>query len=152
MSPTDGFSRLRETQRLNSARVESDVPRIRLHDGTATLDLEGATLETQLEVAPGYIVFVTDDCPYEERLQILLLASDLQVLEALEVGEPYTPGIFRVLAMNERSVRFDFDGDPYTLRVHKTPRRLRTAGSAGIRRRSKWVDRKYLHVTRGNDV
>ncbi len=93
-----------------------------LHEGRETdLRVHAARLEAQFQVQPGlFLLFFTDDSPYEEELQILLLDSQLQWLDGLKLGQPYTPGILSELdARDEQRIRFGFfSGTRLLLSVH----------------------------------
>jgi hypothetical protein len=82
-----------------------------LHEGRDTgLRISAASLEAQFQLQPGfYLLFFTDNTPYEEALQIVLLDSHLQFLDGLELGQPYTPGILSgIHAESEQRILFDF--------------------------------------------
>ena len=93
-----------------------------LHEGRETgLRLQAARLEAQFHVPPGlFLLFLTDDSPYEEQLQILLLDPHFQVLDGLTLGQPYTPGILANLESQDAlRLRFDFFADtPLRVSVH----------------------------------
>lgn len=82
-----------------------------LHEGRDTgLRIRAARLEAQFQVQPGLsLLFFTDNTPYEEELQIMLLNPQLQLLDGLKLGQPYTPGILSDIdARGERQIFFDF--------------------------------------------
>jgi hypothetical protein len=85
-----------------------------LHEGRETgLRIHAARLEAQFHVQPNlFLLFFTDDSPYEEELQILLLDTHFQLLDGLELGQPYTPGMLSGLdAQGEQRLLFDFFAD-----------------------------------------
>ncbi|MBM7112981.1 hypothetical protein [Archangium primigenium] len=92
------------------------------HDGRETgLRVSAALLEAQFRLPSGlFLLFLTDDCPYEERLQILLLDARFQLLDGLSVGWIYTPGILSGLEpLGPHALRFDFFTDrPLRVSVH----------------------------------
>jgi hypothetical protein len=82
-----------------------------LHEGRETgLRIHAASLEAQFQVQPNlFLLFFTDDSPYEEELQILLLDTHFQLLDGLRLGQPYTPGILSGLdPQGEQRLLFDF--------------------------------------------
>ncbi|WP_257454427.1 hypothetical protein [Archangium lipolyticum] len=93
-----------------------------LHEGRETgLRIHAAMLEAQFQVQPNlFLLFFTDDCPFEEELQILLLDMHFQLLDGLRLGQPYTPGILSGLdAQGEQRLLFDFfSGTRLLLSVH----------------------------------
>ncbi|WP_052517874.1 hypothetical protein [Archangium violaceum] len=93
-----------------------------LHEGRETgLRIHAASLEAQFQLQPGfYLLFFTDNSPYEEALQIVLLDARLQFLDGLELGQPYTPGILSgIHAESEQRILFDFfEGTRLLLSIH----------------------------------
>lgn len=123
---------------------DAGPPRLRLRhrgDGGVVLDLPGAVLEAQFEAVDGYLVFTTEDTPYEEALHVHWVARDGRVLDAVELSAPYTPAIFAnaVLAA-PRTVRFTFfdDGRLWSVEVARTPRRRWRGPPYPARRRARW--------------
>lgn len=86
--------------------------------------LEGAVLEAQFLLDDGrYLLLLSDDSPYEERIHVVLLDRDLSPLDTLEIGAPYTPGLLSGLEPQGDRLRFRFAGAVFILRVHTRPRR-----------------------------
>lgn len=95
-----------------------------LRDGVPTgVSVGGAVLAAALVCAGFYILFMTDDCPFEEGLTIHLLARpDCAYIESVGLALPYAPGHFRDLrVVDARCVAFRFFADEVTLTV--LPRR-----------------------------
>jgi hypothetical protein len=93
-----------------------------LHEGRDTgFHLEAAVLEAQFQVEPGlWLLFFTDDSPYEEALRIVLLDSHFRLLDGLALGLPYTPGLLSGL-QPEGAHRMAFEffaGTRMVLTVH----------------------------------
>jgi hypothetical protein len=57
--------------------------------------LPGAVLEAAYECATGVLLFSTQDSPFEEQLDILLLGPDLRVEDRATLGAAYSTGTFR---------------------------------------------------------
>lgn len=119
-------------------------PRLRLRhrgDEGLVLDLPGAVMEAQFEAVDGYLVFTTENTPYEEALHVHWIARDGRVLDAVELSLPYTPAIFAnaVLAA-PRTVRFTFfdDGRLWSVEVARTPRIQWSGPPYPARSRARW--------------
>ena len=93
--------------------------------GTA---LDGAILEAQSALVPdGYLLLITDDCPYEETLHVYRLNCQCAIVKHTCLGSVYTSGILRdVEPDGDVSLTFRFDGDSvYRLVLHASPRHFR---------------------------
>jgi hypothetical protein len=97
---------------------------------------DGRVIEAQFSVHDRFLVVLSDDVPYEERLVFQLFDASPQLIDTLEFGGPYTPGLFRVVNTTDTpSVVFTFEGDTrYELRIHDEPRRW-LSSLPGVRRR-----------------
>jgi hypothetical protein len=74
--------------------------------------ITGVVLEAAVHCAPGWLLFVTDDIPYEEMLTIHLLDPDGRPLDSAGIGGPYTTGTFSSMRLDPPStVRFRFIDD-----------------------------------------
>ena len=86
--------------------------------------VEGVHLEAQLVVNNGYLLFLSEDCPYEECLHIYYLDSAPKICDQINLGVIYTSGIFKLLTLANNSVEFEFFGkDRWRLTVLAQPRR-----------------------------
>ncbi|MDH3595570.1 MAG: hypothetical protein OEU09_20405 [Rhodospirillales bacterium] len=107
MKPSDAFA-----LEILPTQDEDETPRARLiHCGQAVGEpVEGCILEQQYAVdANRYLLFVSDDIPYEEGLHIYLVDAAGAVLDGLEIGAPYTPGLLEdVVASGPDKVDFSF--------------------------------------------
>jgi hypothetical protein len=83
----------------------------------------GAVLEAAVRVGGDYLLFMTDDVPFEEFLRIILVDENLNVKDSARIGSMYSTGAFSDLEMLEpHSVRFQFiGGTPWTVRVLDRP-------------------------------
>ena len=108
-------------------RLEGDPPRSDLlwHEHPIGVRVDGVSLEKQLRVAPGYLLFLTEDSPYEEGLHIYLLDDDKTIVDALELSAPYGPGLLKgAVVEGDSTVSFSFFGDDrWRLDVLATARR-----------------------------
>jgi hypothetical protein len=72
----------------------------------------GCVLEAAVRCEPGWLLFVTDDTPYEEMLAIHLLDEQGKLLDSARIGGPYTTGVFSNLRLDPpATARFNFIGD-----------------------------------------
>ncbi len=86
--------------------------------------LDGLLLEAQYECSAGYLLMLTEDCPFEEALHIYLLDRSLRPIDKLVLGKAYEPGILKSLKVSgKNSLEFSFfGGDTWWLRVLEKPR------------------------------
>lgn len=90
--------------------------------------VDGALLEAvvQLDASsgiPGYVLFLTDDVPYEDALSISLTDADLTILDSARLSGIYTTGTFADLVLHPPSrltFRF-FDECVWSLNLLKKP-------------------------------
>jgi hypothetical protein len=111
--------------------------------------VDGAVLEAAVGWGDDYVVFTTDDIPYEESLHISLLDRALHLQDTATISAPYGTGAFAALALVPPStVRFRFLGEQsWQLDVFDRPRLCwPAAGSHGVRRRFTWWQRFALRV------
>ncbi|QGZ41930.1 hypothetical protein IP92_04285 [Pseudoduganella flava] len=109
---------LRPLPQADEAHPLSEI----LIDGhPSSVTIAGAVLEACVECDDGFLVFASDDIPYEETLRIYLLNPALTVLDKATLSAPYTTGAFANLRIVDRStLRFDFFGGvPWTLTLHE---------------------------------
>ncbi len=102
------------TTRLARGADEGEVPTSEvLVNGTSTGKLiSGAVLEAAVQWENRYLLFMTDDTPFEEMLSIHLLDAQMNMLDSALIGSAYSSGAFTMLDLNEPNiVRFRFIGD-----------------------------------------
>jgi hypothetical protein len=74
--------------------------------------ISGAALEAAVRWKSHYLLFMTDDVPFEEMLGIHLLDANLNSLDSALIGGPYSSGSFSSLKLSEPdTVCFHFIGD-----------------------------------------
>ena len=74
--------------------------------------ITGVVLEAAVHCAPGWLLFLTDDVPFEELLTIHLLDREGGLLDSASIGAPYTTGTFSSMRLDPPStVRFRFIDD-----------------------------------------
>lgn len=108
---------MRIIHHLSMARLlghaENDEPRsaLLLNGQPTGRVLPGAVLEAAVEWQGQYLLFITDDVPYEEALRIVLIDAELNVVDSAELGGAYTTGSFSDLRLiPPDTVRFRFIG------------------------------------------
>jgi len=85
---------------------------------------KGALIEAQYQVDDRYLLFITDDVPYEETLRIYLIAGNGDVLDSLEFGGYLANGTLEGLnIVGEHSIEFSF--------IHKKRCRLTVKPNSG---------------------
>ena len=95
-----------------------------LHSRPTGTTVKGALLEAVVKADDLYLLFTTDDTPYEEILRIHLIDDVGNTIESLWIGNAYSTGNFRQLEiMGSDSVRFLFFGDTdWTVSIRPSPR------------------------------
>ena len=74
--------------------------------------VSGAVLEAAVRWGDRFVLFMTDDTPFEEQLGIHLLDSAGKTLDSATLGGPYTTGSFAALRLIEpNTIGFRFIGD-----------------------------------------
>ena len=104
---------------------DGDARSVLLKDGVRTgLVLPGRCLEAQFHGLDGDLLFLTHDIPYEEQLEIVLIADSGAILDRASVSGAYTTGHFRdATVTGGNSVAFAFfDGPPWRLTTSDTDR------------------------------
>lgn len=98
--------------------------------------LPGAWLEEVFSSPNGdYLVFSTDDCPFEEGLNIILLSSTGHLLDVKTISSLYSTGYPRDLRVEDpQTVLFSFfDSDLWRVQVSPGP----------LKPRPKWIPRLF---------
>lgn len=102
------------TTRLVHGADEGEVPtsEVLVHGTSTGKHISGAVLEAAVQWENRYLLFMTDDVPFEEMLSIHLLDAQMNVLDSALIGSPYSSGAFTSLELSESStVYFRFIGD-----------------------------------------
>jgi hypothetical protein len=101
-----------------------DLHSLLLMDGAATnLFVPGCFLEAQFVDTAGALLFVTHNIPFEEILEILLIANDAKLADRASLWGAYTTGNFRdAVISGTNSVDFSFFGHRrWRVRLLKRP-------------------------------
>ena len=76
-----------------------------------SFNLEGAVIEGLVEYQNNFLVFLTNDIPSEEQLNIYYISSNFEILDQAVLGGMYATGNFGGLRVSEpNEVRFTFIG------------------------------------------
>jgi len=74
--------------------------------------VDGTYLELCIKAGCKYLVFMTDDIPYEDMLHIHLLNERLDIVDSATIGSMYSTGSFRNYNIqNSNTLTFHFIGD-----------------------------------------
>lgn len=87
------------TRRPSTDPAVAPVSELLRAGATTGRTVPGAVLEAAVRWCTFTLLFVTDDCPYEEWLRILLLDAQLEVIDAASLGAPYCSGAFTGLRL-----------------------------------------------------
>lgn len=75
-------------------------------------DVSGAILEAAVQWREWYLLFLTDDCPFEDSLNIHLLDEQFNALDSVAMFWMYSTGVFKSLKLIQPNiVQFRFFGD-----------------------------------------
>lgn len=97
--------------KVPSTNETSPVFRLFYQERDTGIDLPVAVLEASLAVEAGWLLFLTEDIPFEEGLQICLLGHHLELLDRASLTSFNSTGNFSDLCViSPRSVRFQFIG------------------------------------------
>lgn len=100
--------------KLISDATEIDAPKSQLVIDGKEVDsfIEGAVLEACVKHGRSYLIFTTNDCPYEESLNIYLLNQSYEILDNAVLIWPYNTGLFKILDITQSNlVDFKFFED-----------------------------------------
>jgi hypothetical protein len=105
--------------------------------------VSGVFLERAVACAQGWLLFITDDVPYEEKLSIHLLDRRGVLLDSAYLLVPYAMGVFTDLRLQPPDkVQFKFfnDEDIWTVVLYERPRYYLPwwSGTYGVWRSGRW--------------
>jgi hypothetical protein len=113
------------------------------------LTLSGVYLEAQFAVGNDFILFITDDCPFEERLSIYYLDPAAELLDSLQLCVWYTPGILtnlRIKQPNQLHFSFFDASENWVLSVLSKPEIQFWANSHPITRKRPFMHKAYFNL------
>ncbi len=138
-------------EKIDSESKDLEASSRLYHQGRETgRVLQGLELSAQFQGNDYYLLFLTEDCPFEEGLFIYHLDSGFKVLDRAEISNPLTPGILEDLHIeNEREISFTFfsKDEKWVLSVLPQPKRVLTAGlAAPVKRPLKLGGKRYFEL------
>lgn len=88
--------------------------------------VDAKLLEGQFELSDGsFLVIMTEDCPYEESMTVILFGFDLKQQDRLVFGAAYTSFVIKqCLVHGESEVRIHTDQAELALRVLAAPKKF----------------------------
>ena len=118
------------------------------HNRRAQSKITGTVLELCARYKDWFLVFTTDDTPFEDMLHIHLLDDSFKVLDSLTIGAIYSTGSFsepQLISSNKIVFRFIGDTD-WSITILEQAKFVIPYFSSikGVRKTWQW--RHYLHV------
>lgn len=97
-----------------SEATETESPKSQIYVDAKAINafINGKLCEACIQYNSFYLVFTTDDCPFEESLNIYLLSNNFSLLDYAVLAWPYNTGIFELLELTEPNlIIFNFFGE-----------------------------------------
>ncbi len=110
--------------RFSLRKTPTSANELHANDQPTGIPLDGRRIEAQFELDSGeYLLWLTDDSPYDEGLHIYLLDDTGPPIDAIEAGADFTAGIPRIQATGRDWVLFEFftNGVSYRLDILERP-------------------------------
>ena len=107
-----------DTFRIEIVIDKPDMYRVFGADGRKGPFTFGNIIEQQFECAGRSLLLLTDDSPYEECLHILLLDENYGLLDSINIGAPYTPGILENVRPQQDRLTFEMYGYFWRMNIH----------------------------------
>lgn len=87
---------MKAVERFRLEPVDDANQRSRLVEDTAVGPvIDGRVLEAQFAVTGGHLVVTADEDPFEGCLHFSLVSTDHRLVDAIDLGLPYSSGTFR---------------------------------------------------------
>ena len=105
---------------------ETDIPRSKIIIANKKVTdkiVDGVVLEAAIGWHGYYLLFTTNDVPYEEMLNIQLLDKNLKLIDSAVLGAIYSTGSFSSLnIIDANTISFQFIGDTdWTIELLQKP-------------------------------
>lgn len=111
---------------LISEATETQSPKseIVIQGTTIKHVINGVDLESCIEHNGSFLIFTTDDCPFEESLNIYLISNENKVIDKVTLFWPYGTGSFEFIRFVDPDlVEFKFfENKIWQIRIFKTKR------------------------------
>jgi hypothetical protein len=112
--------------KIISEATETQSPKseITIEGTNLKLIINGVDLEACIKCDERYLIFTTDDCPFEESLNIYLLSGENEIIDSATAFWPYGTGSFKLHSVTDPDlVQFKFFGDKdWQIKVFKSKR------------------------------
>ena len=107
-----------------ATETQSPKSEITIEGTKLKLAINGVFLELCIEYTEGYLVFTTDDCPFEESLNIYLLSGEDKIIDNATIFWPYGSGSFKLLRVIDPDlVQFKYFSDKdFEIKIFKNKR------------------------------
>lgn len=118
MQPIDRFT----LERIPISSDDDPVCSRLVEGGVERAVVEGAWLEGQFALGGGRVLLLTtNDVPFEETANLVLLDERFALLDAYHIAQPYTPGMVEDVRADGGVLSFSFMGDRFTVRARESP-------------------------------
>jgi hypothetical protein len=112
-------------------------------------EVYGAILKAQFELPDGtFLLWLTDDSPYDEGLHIYLLNHDEALEDSLEAGADFTAGILQFKQLGDYWVDFSFFNNDSLYRLNVLDRSSLLVLSPRGWKYTNRLRRHRLHISR----
>src|SRR5438094_801976 len=108
MALIDEFNVMEPIADFSVIPLDNDHSRLLYRGNVVKERIAGIDIDLQLKTRVGYVLFVTEDCPFEETLHIYYLDASLKLQDRTSVWRLYCPGIVRNVQWTENEITFSF--------------------------------------------
>lgn len=105
--------------------IDGNHSTLRIERDSHEWAVPGLVLEYCQKLEDGrFLLLTTDNSPYEEALHVMHITSGKKTYELINIGQPYTPAIFKhALRIDEGCIEFSFaDETRFRATVFDSPR------------------------------
>jgi len=104
--------------------IQSPKSQITVNGTKINALIDGVYLESCIKCKEYYLAFTTDDCPFEESLNIYLLSQENKILDNATVFWPYGTGSFELLKVADPNLVFFkfFDDKTWQVEIYQNKR------------------------------
>lgn len=115
-------------RKIDDSGLHGSESEIYLHGEKTGIIVPAQSLETAIRLNDGrYLLFMTDDIPYDESLEILLVKLNEGIQERVTLSTSYGSGTFLNMRLHDKHIEFSYFGDEkwevevFSLRSFKLP-------------------------------
>ncbi|MBV8407965.1 MAG: hypothetical protein JOY64_10075 [Alphaproteobacteria bacterium] len=140
LSPLQAFDLVPDREAGSSSLVIGGKP--------VPVRFPGVSLTAQFQCGEGYLLLTTADSPFEESLYAILLGMPTEILDVVELSNPYTPAALTDLEIvSDNSLEFSFFGrDRWRLSVSERPQWRFSLPIFSPVKRKTGFSRRYLRL------